>query len=219
MDERSTALPGRLWALALALALAAGTGLHAVIAYDLPLKNLLRDAKFVLEVKIENLDAAKKRFSMSFVRELKGKLPFGRLNLTLATGKSDEVEKLLKRVRDGLLLVVFALRPDPKAKEWLFLAFSEGTWFSFSSESEAPAVPSSDSGAAAEPRPEELPPAVCRLRSLEIYLRRTFAGTTKEILDLLPDVIAGKRPAPPFDGKVPPGLGPELPPPKPESEG
>ena len=44
----------------------------------------------------------------------------------------------------------------------------------------------------------------------EIYLRRTFKGTTEELASVIRDVQAGKRKAPPYDAKEPPGLGPEL---------
>ena len=44
----------------------------------------------------------------------------------------------------------------------------------------------------------------------EIYLRRTFKGTTDELKQTVADVLAGKAKAPPPNPKEPPGLGPTL---------
>ncbi|HVV98829.1 MAG TPA: PQQ-binding-like beta-propeller repeat protein, partial [Planctomycetaceae bacterium] len=44
----------------------------------------------------------------------------------------------------------------------------------------------------------------------EIYLRRTFKGTTKEMTDTVTGVVSGKQKPPPLNSKEKPGLGPEV---------
>jgi hypothetical protein len=185
--------------------------LRAVYPEKYPLRNLLSDAKFVVEAKVARADAEKKRLVVEVARDLKGKLPFRRLNVNLAAGegtakpedakKQDEPDQVLRRVKDGTPLVVFGFRDE---KGFKFLAFTEGTWFSVESRTPPPAK--------GEPQAADPPPAaVCGFDACWPKLRRTYAGSTKDFLALLAEVIAGKREAPPVNDKEPPGLGPELP--------
>jgi hypothetical protein len=186
--------------------------LRALIKTPYPMKTVIAEAQFIAESKVLELEAEKKRLVIEVSKDLKGKLPFRRLNVNLASPKVDDPEKkgddpdkLIRRLRQGLPVVLFALR---KEKDYSFLGFSEGTWFSMSSRSSPP--PQADGESQSPP-----PAAVCAFGACEVYLRRTFAGSTKELLALLPDVLARKREPPPWNEKEPPGLGPELPPEKP----
>ena len=185
----------RVSILAAGLVLVGVTALDAMIVRKYPMKEVLKQSQYVFEARVKAVDAQKKRFVVELVRELKGTSPFSRLNLNLQVSpKKEHPELLLKRVREGLPVVVFGTRVRG---DFFFLGYTNGTWFSMGSKSK----PSKDPGKRA---------AACAFRYCEIYLRRTYQGKTAELLTLLPDVLAGKKPAPAYDPKVKPGVGPEI---------
>jgi hypothetical protein len=196
--------------LCLICALLLGRTLHAVMKRPYRLKDLLAEAKYIAEGKVLSLDVEKRRAVFEVRKDLKGKLPFRRLNVVLVTPaarkeaaeeKEDDAAKMLPRLRVGLPLVIFA----PREKEsFLFFGFTEGTWFSLESRTPPPPAEPKEGG-------EPPPAAVCSFLACEIYMRRTFAGTTKELLALIPEILAGKREPPAWNPNEPPGLGPVLP--------
>ncbi len=178
------------------LVLLGSIDLQAMIVRKYPMKEVLKQSQYVFEARVKAVDGTKKRLVVEFVRDLKGVAPFSRLNLNLMVSpKKEHQELLLKRVENGLPLVVFATRVRG---DFFFLGYTNGTWFSMGSKS----VPAKDPGSRGS--------AVCSFKYCEIYLRRTYKGKTAELLSLLPGVLAGKKPAPAYDPKVKPGVGPEL---------
>ncbi|MFP6738312.1 MAG: hypothetical protein VCD34_06185 [Planctomycetota bacterium] len=178
------------------LAFLGAIDLEAMIVRKYPMKEVLKQSQYVFEARVQAVDSTRKRLVVEFVRDLKGVAPFSRLNLNLLVSpKKEHQGLLLKRVENGLPLVVFATRVRG---DFFFLGYTNGTWFSMGSKS----VPAKD--------PERRGSAVCSFKYCEIYLRRTYKGKTSELLSLLPDVLSGKKPAPAYDPKVKPGVGPEL---------
>ena len=172
------------------------TELEAMIVRKYPMKEVLKQSQYVFEGRVRSVDAQKQRFVVELKRELKGTSPFSRLNLNLKVSpKKEHPGLLLKRVRDGHPVVIFGTRVRG---DFFFLGYTDGTWFSMGSKS----APSKD--------PASRGPAVCAFRYCELYLRRTYSGKTSELLKLLPDVLASRKPAPAYDPKVKPGVGPEL---------
>jgi hypothetical protein len=195
-------------ALALLLAAAASRPVLAVFPNNYPLRDLLRESQWIAEAKVTRHDPEMKRFVVEAAKDLRGKLPFRRLNVNLGAAKDDEAGKLLKRLRAGMPLAVFALRKDASTT---FLCYGEGTWFSLTSRTPPPApAPGAEGGKPAAEAPPEPAAAACGLEALEPNLRRTFAGSTRELLLLLPEVLAGRKKAPPPNPGEPPGLGPEV---------
>ena len=170
--------------------------LEAMIVRKYPMKEVLKQSQYVFEARVKAVDSTRKRLVVEFVRDLKGVAPFSRLNLNLLVSpKKEHQGLLLKRVENGLPLVVFATRVRG---DFFFLGYTNGTWFSMGSKS----VPAKD--------PDRRGSAVCSFKYCEIYLRRTYKGKTSELLSLLPAVLSGKKSAPAYDPKVKPGVGPEL---------
>ena len=186
----------RIAALAGLLLLLGVDPLDAMIVRKYPMKEVLKQSQYVFEGRVKAVDLQKQRFVVEVARELKGVSPFSRLNLNLKVSpKKEHPGLLLKRVRDGHPVVIFATRVRG---DFFFLGYTNGTWFSMGSKS----VPAKD--------PASRGPAVCAFRCCELYLRRTYSGKTSELLALLPDVLAARKPAPAYDPKVKPGVGPEL---------
>ena len=170
--------------------------LQAMIVRKYPMKEVLKQSQYVFEARVKAVDSAKKRLVVELVRDLKGLAPFSRLNIKLMVSpKKEHQELLLKRVQNGLPLLVFATRVRG---DFFFLGYTNGTWVSRGSKS----VPAKD--------PARRGSAVCSFRYCELYVRRTYKGKTSELLSLLPAVLSGKKPAPAYDPKVKPGVGPEL---------
>ena len=176
----------------------------ALFKTRLELKKLLDGAQGIFEARITRTDEAKSRFVVSWAKDLKGRSSLAQLNVVIKNLKrKDDEQKLFKRIRAGLPVVVFASK-ERKATRIFF--FTEGSWFSM--------VTTVPLKARAVDAPKPAGKAACRFDACEIYLRRTYSGKTQELLDLIPDVRKGKRKAPSWQGKLKPGLGPELPPPR-----
>ena len=123
---------------------------------------------------------------------LKGKFTQKKMPVLLKgdTGaiKRMEPPKLLKRVAAKLPLVLFVT-----AREDGYIAFgySNGTWFSLDGVKVDGELRWS-------------------LSHLEPFLRRTYKGTTPEMVQTVRDALSGKRKPPAVDSKEKPGFGPEV---------
>jgi outer membrane protein assembly factor BamB len=182
-----------LGGLALALGLLASPPpAHALITRLTPLGEVIEQSTFVLTVKVEKVDSDRPAMVLAVDKHLKGKVLFARLPVALkgdaAAVKAKEPAKLLRRVAVKQPVVLFVSQRD---KEYLVFAYTEGTWFQLA-------------GAESDGTVR------WRFTHLEPYLRRTFKGGTRELVDVVTAVLAGKRKAPPPDPKEKPGLGPEV---------
>lgn len=178
----------------------------AVIKTPLPLKSVLLQSVDVLEARVAIVDKKKGRVILEWSKDIRGRTKIAKLAVTVSgENAKKEFDRLDKRLRSGLPVVVFVSKGGKSTR---FLFFSEGTWFS--------STYASGVKPGRRPREQAKPKdtTVTSFSACEIYLRRTYAGTTKDFLALLPGVIQGKRKAPKWNGKIKPGLGPELPPPK-----
>ena len=101
----------RIAALAGLLLLLGGDPLAAMIVRKYPMKEVLKQSQYVFEGRVKAVDLQKQRFVVEVARELKGVSPFSRLNINLKVSpKKEHPGLLLKRVRDGHPVVIFATR-------------------------------------------------------------------------------------------------------------
>jgi len=164
---------------------------HALIQVLLPLETLIqKEADFILMAEVEQVDPQKP--SAVFVTRdgLKGKVPFERIPMSLkGDAKLNHTPQLLKRLAAKLPVVLFVRKQaDDK---YLMLGYTDGTWF------QAVGDPDGDR-------------VRWKFNHCEIYLRRTFKGTTEEMRQTVADSLAGKKRPPRPDAKVMPGFGPEI---------
>lgn len=155
-----------------------------------PLGDLLDDSDYIVLTQTESVRAEKRLAHFRVREDLKGKSPFRSLEVHLTGDKENHVPHLLKRIGPGVPVVFFL---TPVDKQWLGLGYTNGTWF------QVLGRPASES-------------VHWHFTHCEIYLRRTFKGSTEELVQIIRDVLAGKRKPPPPNPKEPPGFGPELPP-------
>jgi outer membrane protein assembly factor BamB len=166
----------------------------AVITRLTSLGEVLKEQQYICVARVEKLDPKRPAAVLVVAEDLKGKLPFRRLPVNLRgdseAKKHDDVRRRLRRLAPDLPLVLFANR---RGKRLTVFGYTNGTWFQMVGQQVA-----GKPGA-----------AVLGFTHCEPYLRRTFRGTTADLRGVLADGLAGRRPPPPPDADVPPGLGPE----------
>lgn len=169
---------------------------HALVTRPTHLQDMLAEATIILAVRVESLDAKRPAMVLEAVEALKGKPGWKKLPVLLEgdarAKKLKETPELLKRLSARQSLVLFISKLE---SGYAAFAFANGTWFSLA-------------GTAVDGEVR------WRFNHLEPYLRRTYHGTTAEMIATVKDALAGKRKAPPYDEKVKPGLGPEAEPKK-----
>ena len=173
-----------LFALAALLTPAAALG---AIKKPLPLKDVIAQEEVIALATIDAADPAKPSVVFKVAENLKGKPPAERLAVNM-TGDSEaaklkQVPELMARLTAGRAAVLFLSKQEAR---WTCFGFCEGTWFQLQGTTDGAAVRWS-------------------LLHAEPYLRRTFAGTTAGLVE----VVGGKTPAPAWSEKEPPGYGPK----------
>lgn len=159
----------------------------ALIQTSFPLQKFIDESDYLFTATIEKVDPEKPSAIVIVKDQLKGKAPFQRIPINLTGDKQKHTPQLLKRIAPDLPLIV-GVKKQPDGK-FMMLAFSNGTWFQVLGQTEG----------------EQTRWAFTHC---EIYLRRTFAGTTDELKKVLTDVLAGKAKPPAFNPKEPAGFGP-----------
>ena len=154
-----------------------------------PLQEFIDDSDFLFTATVEKVDADKPSTVLVVVKNLKGEAPFARIPINLTGDKQKHTPQLLKRIAPDLPLVV-GLKRDPSGK-FMMLAYTNGTWFQVLGQTDGDQTR-------------------WAFTHCEIYLRRTFKGTTDELRQIIANVLAGKAKAPPANPKEPPGFGPPL---------
>jgi outer membrane protein assembly factor BamB len=185
--RRTWPAPAGLVAL-LALAAAA----RGLVTRPTHLRDMLAEATFIIAAKVESLDEKRPAMVLAAEDALKGKPGWAKLPVLLEgdarAKKLKEPPQLLKRLAAKQPLVLFVTKLEPG---YAAFAFTNGTWFSLTGTTVDGEVRWS-------------------FNHLEPYLRRTYGGTTAEMIATVKDALAGKRKPPPYDEKVKPGLGPEV---------
>jgi hypothetical protein len=171
-----------------ALVLALPSHTFAVIERPLKLAAMIESSDQILFAKVTTWQSDRPAAVLTVEKSLKGGKAFERLPVRLKGEKETETKQLLARLAADVPIVIFVTETKG---QYVGLAFTNGTWLQLI-------------GKPAEGR------VVWQFTHFEPYLRRTYQGTTAELTQLLPDLIAGKAKAPPLDPKVKPGIGPPL---------
>lgn len=178
------------------------TRADAVITAPRHLSDFIADANFIFTATVDSVDAENLRMVLTFDENLKGKVPFERLPITLkGDADSDKLKHrplLLKRVAPKLPVVVFVTLIE---KDYIAFVYTNGTWFQLTAE-----------------KPDGNRPPAWSYTHIEPNLRATYKGTTAEMKQTLVDAISGKKKPPAMNAKEAPGVGPEVEPEKPKEE-
>src|SRR5262249_29076603 len=162
----------------------------ALIERLTPLATILDDADEVFVAHFERVDAEKPAALLVWDKDLEGKTAFRRLPVNLTGDKEKHTPEFLKRIAPRLPVVLFVTHRDDKS---LALGYTEGTWFQMIGT-----------------KPEGGKEVRWAYTHCEIYLRRTYKGTTREMIAVVADAVAGKKKPPRPNPKEAPGFGPEV---------
>lgn len=165
---------------------------QAVITRLTPLAEVLETERYIFVAKVTHMDARKPAVVFQVVRVLKGELPFQQLAVNM-TGdeeakKANDTQTILDRLDFRRQVVFFA---NKRGKRYQAMAFVEGSWFSLQGF-------------------EEEAGKTVRWTFLhgEPYLRRTFAGSSAELIRIIEDGLVRRAMPPMPDDKAKPGYGP-----------
>lgn len=170
-------------------------GAEAKFTSEVTLEQLVKNMPVIFTAKLTEFLPDKPGMVLSPVDRLHGDFKFDRVPVNLTgdaeAAKDKEPALLLERLEKGLMLVVFASRED---NGYDAVAFTNGTWLRLSG------VVEKDGGK-----------EVTRWRFVhcETYFRRTFKGTTDELIKEVQGGLKGARLSP-YDPKEKPGYGPPL---------
>ncbi|MBC8114625.1 MAG: hypothetical protein H7062_09630 [Candidatus Saccharimonas sp.] len=154
-----------------------------------PLQEFIDDSDYIFTATVEKVDADKPSTVLVLGEHLKGEAPFKRIPINLTGDKQKHTPQLLKRIAADVPLVV-GIKKQPDGK-FMMLAYTNGTWFQTLGQTDGDQTR-------------------WAFTHCEIYLRRTFHGTTAELKQTIADVLASKTKSPPPNPKEAPGFGPVL---------
>lgn len=177
---------------ALVLLFLSVTPAAAVITALTPLSGMIQESQFILTAKVERLDADKQAVVLTLAEDLKDRAPFRKLSVNLKgdseAAKHRQTPQLLKRLAPDLPVVLFAAQRN---RDFVAFAYTNGTWFQLTGSDDAGTVR-------------------WAFTHCEPYLRRTYAGSTADLKQVVADALSGKKKPPDVNPKEKPGLGPEV---------
>ncbi|MEZ6142398.1 MAG: PQQ-binding-like beta-propeller repeat protein [Zavarzinella sp.] len=184
------------WILIVVLAWCSTVGsASAVIMAKVELEQVIQSQPLIMTLKISDWLPDKPAMVLVPGKIMQGKFNFERIPVNLAGDAEAQKEKqpamLLERLEKDLEFVVFAAR---RGKNFDAVCYTNGTWFRL-----AGSVEVLDGKEVTR----------WRFTHCEPYFRRTFRGTTAEMLQAIETGLKGGK-LPAYDEKEPPGYGPPL---------
>jgi outer membrane protein assembly factor BamB len=175
------------------LALTASTA-SAVIMKLTPLAEVLETEDFIFIGTVDKIDAAKPSVTFKLDKNFKGEAPFERIPVNMTgnaeANKNNDTKTILDRLDNTRKVVFFVSK---RGKKYNAMAFVEGSWFSM------------------QGTQDETDKVVrWAFQNGEPYLRRTFKGTSAELVKIIEDGLAKKAKPPAPDEKEKPGYGPAV---------
>jgi hypothetical protein len=165
---------------------------QAVIMKLTPLAEVLETEDFIFVGGVDKIDASKPAVVFKLEKNLKGEAPFERLPVNMTGNaeaqKNNDTRTILERLDSSRKVIFFVSK---RGKKFNAMAFVEGTWF------------------ALQGTQDDTDKTVrWAFQSGEPFLRRTFKGTSEELIKVLEDGLAKKAKPPAPDEKEKPGYGP-----------
>lgn len=157
------------------------------------LAELIDQSSTIGIARVVSVDYARQRVSVRLDTSLKGMVPYRQLEIDLSRGGFGHAPLALRRLAPELPVVLFCV---VQQNRHMLLAYTNGTWL------QATATPSAGA--------KDLDRLDWHFTHCEIYLRRTFSGSTVELEQAIHNAVAGKQKPPPPNLATPAGVGPEV---------
>ena len=148
------------------------------------LKQILDESTHVAVGKLAQVDAKKGTAVAAVAKMLKGKREFKRIQMNFALGPAPHQRYMKERLKSGAPVLFFYQR---KGNALACCAHTDGTWFQlFTTDN-----------------PRRRDRVWWRFSHVEIYLPRTFNGSTPKLTQLTAGVLSGRIPSPKPDKTAP----------------
>ena len=167
------------------LAVVAARPAWAVVEVLTPLAKFIEDADEIVVARVQKLLPERPAAILKVDADLKGKSAHRELAVNLKGKKAEQSQQLVDRLSEELPLILFVTHLP---NQDLAYCYTNGTWFQIIGHRDGQQIR-------------------WAFTDLEIYLPRTFNGSTDELRSTLADAIAGKRKPPAANPKVKPGIG------------
>jgi len=168
---------------------------QAKITAEVTLEQLVKDQSLILTATVSEFLPDKPGMIITPVERLRGEFPFERVPVNLSgddeAKKEKQVPIVLERLEKDLPLVIFANRRGATINA---VAYTNGTWLRMSGQVE---------------KDGDKEVTRWQFRHCETYFRRTYKGTTEELLKVVQGGLKGEK-LPPYNAKEDPGYGPPL---------
>ena len=159
------------------------------------MEQLVKEQPVILIAKVAVFLPEKPGMVLAPVEKLRGEFPFGGVPVNLKGDQEAIKEKqpalVLDRLEKDLPLVIFASR---RGRTYVAVAYTNGTWIRMSGRVEKDA---------------DKEVTRWQFQHCETYFRRTYKGTTAEMIETIRGGLKGKK-LPPYNPKEKPGYGPPL---------
>ncbi len=163
------------------MALLLSSEAHAYIEALYPLKNVIKESSVIVEGVVEKVDAARKTGIIKVTRTLKGKCTYTHIRMNIGVGQMWHPEVILPHLVEGAPAMVF-YNHEHKA-----IGFTNRFFFQlYGDPRRAPAR------------------AWWTFTHIEIYMNRTFDGSTEDLTRLMRDILTGRAKPPAADEKKKP---------------
>jgi hypothetical protein len=149
-----------------------------------PLQGILDESTHIALGRVESVDRKARTAVAAMARPLKGKIEFRRVRMNIAVGPAHHAEFIIDRLTPGATVVLFYQR---QGRNLASLVHTGNIWFQLF----------------ATDKPRDRAEVWWRMSHVEIYLGRTYNGTTDRLAKLLPAVLAERTKAPKPDPTVP----------------
>ncbi len=159
-----------------------------------PLAELIRISDCIAVGRVAAADIPRMRAALHLDEKLKGAAPYRWIALNVAPGGWGHPTAMIRRLGAGQRFVSFSARVRNRH---VLVGYSNGTWFQIT--------------AAHAPEEKDADRLSWSFTHIEVYLRRTFQGSTAELEQVVREALAGRREAPAPDPAARPGMGPETP--------
>jgi len=148
------------------------------------LQEVLDESTNICVGKIEKVDTEKKQFVAKMERDLKGKNPYLKIQANTNTSLPQFIPYMMAKVKPGQTILVFYRR---EGSSLACLCYMDNFWLQLYGEHLA------DYGQ-----------MWWRMSHVEIRMNRTWIKSVTELINLIPEILAGKVKAPAPDPNVPP---------------
>ncbi len=149
---------------------------HSFIRREFTLQEILDACTNVAFGKTESVDAKKQRVIVKLTENIKGKSPFSHIKINVAVGqktKQTSPAMLMKKFKVGLPVIIFYQRVGSKLNG---LGYVSGTWFQ---------IFGNDN--------KDKNRVWWNFSHLEIYMHKTFKGSTKDFQKVVRRMVSGEK--------------------------